>query len=65
MSDDTPQLQLPVTRVDPDRADMIILSIVVGGHLRDFRISRQTAAALIGELAATMATNHKRIKDFA
>jgi hypothetical protein len=62
---DMPQLQLPVTRVDPERPDMIILSIVVGGHLQDFRLSRQTAAALIGELAATMATTHKRIKDFA
>lgn len=62
---DAPQLQLPVTRADPERADMIILSIVVDGHLRDFRLSRQTAAALIGELAATMATSHKRITDYA
>lgn len=51
---DKPLLQLPVAKPLEQYQDMILLSIVVDGHVREFHLSRQTAAALISALAGAV-----------
>jgi hypothetical protein len=51
--DDRPELQLPIAK--PLDAERLLLSIVVGGHIKEFQLSRSAAAYLVEALAKALA----------
>jgi hypothetical protein len=52
--DERLELQLPV--IKGIEGDKLLLNIVVGGHIREFQLSRSAAAYLVDALVKALAT---------